>query len=162
MKPVIVDIIGEVVASVQTAYGSPVYYYHSHPIEMVNTLIEKDQSGEWKLKKYPAIYLYEDIKENHKPLSITASLHVLILTETKPEYKSSDRDTYIFKPVLLPLFELFIDELMKNKSIENMSLEYEKTNRKFWGSDNGANVANDFVDAVEIENLEIEFTESCA
>jgi len=162
MKPVIVDIIGDVVTAVQTAYGSPVYYYHGHPLEVVNILLEKDASDTWKLKKYPAIFLYEDIKEQHKPYEIKATLHILILTETKPEYKSDERVTNVFKPILHPLFELFIASLKSNTSILNSGLEYDKTDRKFWGSQQtGANVANDFVDAIEIENLELEFAESC-
>lgn len=158
MKPVITDIIGQIVTSVQTAYGKPVYYSHSHPLELVDTLLEKDQSDVWKLKKYPVIYLYEDITEHQTPWTTTAKLHLLILTETKPEYKSEERDTNIFAPVLEPIFEELIKQLTASTKILTDTLEYDKTKRKFWGSNTGANVANDFVDAIEIENLNLEFS----
>ena len=162
MNPVIVDIIGDVVTAVQTAYGYDVYYYHSHPIELVNTLIEKDNSDNWKLKKYPAIFLYEDIKEHHTEFEVTAPLHILILTETKPEYKSNERDTNIFTPILNPLFELLIAKIKASTYILSMSVEFDKTNRKYWGSSaTGANVANDYVDAIEIENMELSFKKTC-
>jgi len=61
--PNIVDVIGEVVASCRAAGEDAPYYYYGHPLEIVNTLMEKDASDIWKLKKYPAIFLFHDFEE---------------------------------------------------------------------------------------------------
>jgi hypothetical protein len=160
----IVDIIGNVVASIRT--GETPYYLYGHPIEVVNTLSEWTKSPTLKMKKFPLIVLFQDFEEQkgkHQSINSSVSLNMVICMNTLPSYKSHDRYDATFKTVLYPLYDLFISKLATCGYFHNASeslISHVKIDRVFWGKSglngNTANAFNDYIDAIEIKNLDLD------
>lgn len=141
-------------------------YLHGHPLEIIQTLGERDASGSQQLvfKKYPLIAMFQDIAESPVAGGVEATLQIIIATSTKPELKAEQRYTTTFQPILLPLYDLFINELNKHKKVISFyHADCQKYDRVFWGT--VANIMegtqvrmfNDYLDAVELQNLKLSF-----
>jgi hypothetical protein len=165
MKP-IVTIFEEIVANVRAKYDlvndEKPYYMHGHPVEIANILSQKDGNSEHKYKKYPAICLMQDFEEEHTAGQVSANLNIVIFTETKQDYEASERYNDTFKNELIPLFDLLISEIIKSKYLDLLpnNISFRKTDRLFWGRSNSS-IMNDFIDAIEIENLNLTFHKFC-
>jgi hypothetical protein len=163
----VVDIIKDVVTQVQLKWDSQAvtpekpYFMHGHFLEMVNTLTEKGLSREWKSKKFPCIMLIQDFEENVSKDIATATIRVIIATYTESDIKAASRYDLTFKPTLYPLADLFLSELARSRSINQSSFEYSKYDRLYWGDNEEANMANDYVDAIEIDKLKINILKTC-
>jgi len=161
--PNIAKLIENTVIQCREVGAEAPYYEYGHPLEIVNTLMEKDKNGDWKLRKFPAIFLIlkPETEEKRTKFESETELDIIIVTDTKPTWKAADRDVNVFDPVLIPLYERFIIELGRTVGLR---FEGEHTFKKhyFWGSENtGANVANDFADAIEIKGLKVTTYASC-
>lgn len=163
----VVDIIEDVVDNVRAAYapaGEP-YFLHGHPLDVVNVLSMKDEDSVFKFKKYPLIILMQDFKEHVDSDERDVTLNLVIVDETKPEYVASERYTNIFVPVLYPLWDLLHEELTKPNAIGTKDLKYDKYDRLYWGKTsiygNTGNIANDYLDAIEILNLQLHINKIC-
>ncbi len=114
-------------------------------------MAQKDKSNKFRFDKYPLIALFEDIDENNAGnyLNSSGGLNIIIARATRPEYKADVRREKNFKPFLYPLFENFMQEYK----------------RLYWGRSglyrNSANIGNDFIDAIEIQNLSFRTSEAC-
>lgn len=160
----IVDIIGDVVESMRLDNETP-YYLYGHPTEVVNTLAEWTKAPMMKDKKFPIVILFQDFEEDkgrNMAHNSSVSLNLVICTSTKREYKSADRYENTFKPVLYPLYDLFMQKLATSGyffDIVEGYVPHVKVDRVFWGKDglygNTGNMFNDFIDAIEIKNLEL-------
>lgn len=134
------------------------YFQAGHPIEL-NEVLE-DLSKTKGKKKYPLIYLQEDVAEktNNDNTVLFENASIYILTWTKKNYRSKDRMEKVFEPLLIPLFNLFLETMSK------MGIPYEitkKINRKYWGRQdeygNKKNVLDDPIDGIDSEiNITIE------
>ncbi len=170
MRP-IVSIISDVVSRVRAkwdlAENEKPFFMHGHPQEIVNILSEKTKHGTLKFKKFPAIFLFQDFDEQETGEGITASLNLIIVDETRPDFEASERYDNTFIPVLYPLFEMFLNEYSRMPGIHlsPANIEYTKTDRLYWGRSglygNEANIANDFIDAIEINNLSFRTSNTC-
>jgi hypothetical protein len=163
--PVVVDIISGVVADVRARYDLSAlpekpYFMHGHLQEIINTLIEKDKSNVAKYKKYPVIILVQDFPESITPESHDATITVIIATQTQSQIKASDRYAKTFKPVLIPLAEMFLEELGNSTNINQATFTFTKTDRLYWGTNN-ANTGGDYIDAIEISDLKIRLLNHC-
>lgn len=158
--PNVVDVIGGVTSKIQTL-GVP-YYYCGHVAEVINTLAAKDQNKEWKLKKYPAVFLFHTFKEERTEYESTVNdLRIAFVTNTRQNWKAANRYENIFDPVLTPIMENFIHELSRYDGIE-WGGEYECKYYPFWGSENDKNVGNDFADAIEITLKDLKIFPTCS
>jgi hypothetical protein len=159
--PNVVDIIGNVVTASREAGEEAPFYEYGHPLEIVNTLMEKDKSDVWKLKKYPAIFLFHDFQEERTKFNSTCEIKILIVTDTRPDWKAKDRYTNVFNPILLPLAERFL-YYMQRSSDFNFKGDHKLKLYPYWGSEaTGGNVANDYADAVELSGMKIETFATC-
>jgi len=157
----IVDVIGNVVTQCRVSGEESPYYYYGHPLEIVNTLMEKDKSDAYKLRKYPAIFLFHDFEEERTKFSSKCKIRILIVTETRPEWKAKDRYENIFIPKLFPLAETFLYNLQRSSELRFLG-DHTLKIYPFWGSEaTGKNVANDYADAVELKDMEIETYATC-
>lgn len=166
-EPVIVDIFDDIITNVRAKYDTILnkepYYLFGHPLEIINVLSEKTKNDTLKFEKFPLVALFQDFDESKEvPGQVSsANLRLVICTDTKPEYSSVERYTNSFKTVLYPIYELLIDELRVNKFIKSHSFSYTKTDRLYWGKQglygNDGNIFNDFIDAIEITNLNLSF-----
>lgn len=163
----IVDVIGDVIGDIQGEYdlvsNEKPYYEHGHPIEIVNTLLEKTENNVLKFKKFPLIALLEDFETESRTgiFKTKAKLNILFITETDPDYKASDRYTNSFDLVLTPIYDLFVKHLKRKRGIHvnHNSIPHNTIYHLYWGKKglygNTSNIFNDHIDAIEIKNLDL-------
>lgn len=176
MRP-IVEIFGEIVGSVSCKltdqfksldpHITGVHYLHGHLIEIVDRLAQKDQSRTHKYNKYPLIALLQDFPERITGDSnrfVEVNLNILIVKSTLEQYTASERYVKNFNPFLYPIYHELLNQI--NKSGYTLTyapyrIRHTKTDRLFWGRQgrygNTANIANDKLDAIEIQNLTLKF-----
>lgn len=159
----VVDIIENVVTNTAADYGSPVYYEHGHPTEIVNTLQEKTQNDSEKFQKFPLIALLEDFETDPAVgvFKTIAKLNILIITDTDKDYKASNRYTESFDKVLTPVYNLFMENLKKQRGVhvEHNNIPVNTIYHLYWGKKGlygtDGNVFNDHIDAIEIKNMNL-------
>jgi len=167
---VVKDIIKDVVSKVSTkltpmlqAYDSNitgVHFMNGHPMEIINRLSKREQNG-MEYDKYLLVGLFHDFPETHfKDGTIECSLHIVIVRDTDPNLIADQRYDVNFNPVLYPIYDEFISKLQSHPSFLGYSpKKLTKYDRLYWGRNNAyggqANVFNDFLDAIEITNLQI-------
>lgn len=180
----IVDIVGQVVQKVQAevlaiikanelaALGvtgiNQINYQYGHFRELIQTMAQWDTDPSLRTQKYPLIYLVQDFKEARgKGAGVYAdvSLNIIICHQTDPTYKVTDRMTNVFKPVLYPIYYSLIKQLTKNNLTFAVSpdlVPHDKWDRSYWGTlqlNTGGSdhklALNDFVDAIDIQNLQL-------
>lgn len=142
---------------------------HGHPREIANILQEFTNSPEYKNKKYPLVFLYEDIKEKlRKSMNgITTSFKakIAICTLSKSTLRANERLEQNFKPILLPIFEELINQISLSAPFNRPTMddmEIIKWNRYYWGSALAdQNIFNDYIDAVEIESISLNLKTIC-
>lgn len=171
--PYFVDIISEVVTRVQNDSTKPAalaadepFFMHGHPLEIINTLNNKDKHDTEKFNKYPLIALFQDFTEtvgDHQAVRSSASLNLIIATETSHDYTSDQRYDVNFRLVLYPLYDLLIKHIVQVGWFRNIDpglVPHEKIDRLYWGRTgvymNEASIFNDRIDAIEIQNLFLE------
>ena len=137
---------------------------HGHPLEIVNRIQAYTESDTLKYEAFPRICLLHDFEEKIT-FETAVSLTIIIVTQTAPEYSAPDRYTYSFDPVLTPLYDRFMKLLAESANIattDNNYFKHTKIDRLFWGKNglygNQGNIFNDYIDAIEIKDLELIIT----
>ncbi len=155
------------VTSENTYQAAAPYFSFGHILEIANELTKKDNStGLLKFQKYPIILLPLDVVSQFNQLRGTfdyENVRILIANRTQPQYTATQRRANNFIPTLWPLYETFIEKLSRAVGTENGSnipfISHKKTDRFFWGtelnSNSTKNIVNDFLDCVEISELNI-------
>lgn len=147
----VVKVISDVVATIPN-----VFFEHGEGIEVFNTMLSKSKVNQ---STFPIIYLKQDFKETSDPSKevTNVSLSVFIITPTEIHIKASDRLNATFRPILYPLYEAFINALLKNKSFQfdydNAWPSHSKWDRLYWGTQKME--GNTPLDIIEVENLEL-------
>lgn len=165
-QPVIIEeIIGQVVDKVSTKLEMDVRYLFGPASEIEDTLLEITKAQgftEEPLKKYPLIVLFTDIPETFGTADgyygkvTIPSIAIACITDNN--LKAMQRLEQNFKPILIPIFEEFKRQLARNSSFivgAPQNIKMKKWNRYFWGKQKFGTKLNDFVDAIEIQNLEL-------
>ena len=177
----IVDVIGEVVEAVTAAILPTIQandvlangrttietidYQYGHKRELVQTLFEMDRSKSERFQRYPLVYLVQDFYEDlgrGPGIYADTSLNIILAHHTEQQYKITDRYAKVFKPVLYPILQELKRQLFKHPQIHVISPEVlgmRKWDRSAWGrvavGGNDATKLNDYVDAIEIEQLRL-------
>lgn len=178
---VIVDIFKEIVSKVSQELTpefaaldgliTGVHYLHGHPLEVVDTLTQRDQTKEFRYQKYPLIALFQDFPEtvisNPEPL-LEATLNIVIAKSTQAEYTSTKRYDVNLKPFLYPVYKELLRQIHKHPQVLSYGtdrIQHTKYDRVFWGRQglygNEGNIGNDKLDAIEIQNLKLKFKRKC-
>lgn len=177
VQPVFIqDILGPIVAKVSTkllpqlqAFDpaiTAVHYDYGHPLEIIETLTEKSQTDAFVYQKYPliALFLDADLQRGRK-VGVYGKfrLHMAIIRGTDPNYKAKQRDDFNFKPVLMPIYLEFLNQLKASKAfsiLDESLIVHDPINRYYWGKQglygNEGNIFNDHVDCIELKNMELE------
>jgi len=157
----IVDQFSQVVAAVSSVYGQTVHFRHGHMVEVAGIVqqmvIDPDVD-----KRYPIIALQHDFEQD--PVAFRGTelkgLKLYIITLSRPEYIAEQRKELIFKPILYPIRDLFIEQIARSRYFEQQTEEevldvITLTDRYYWGSStvmgNTANIFSDWVDCIEID-----------
>lgn len=162
----VVDEIREVVrltgeGLVKKNFLYQIYYMHGHPKEIISRLQAMTKTVSKQSKKYPIICLFQDFVEQRgaKPgFYGRTNLQLAIANITKPEYNAEQRYAENFKPVLYPIYNEFIYQLFRYPLFAFQSVEevkHTKIDRLYWGSETSASKGNDYLDCIEIQNLDI-------
>lgn len=141
-------------------------YMYGHPVEIMQTLADMERDTEYRAKKFPVIILFQDFNENRGNNAgnyATVSLNIAIAFSTQPSLISSERYTQVFKPILYQLYHEFMKQVANydgfNISRTVTKLEHTKIDRVFWGKNglygNDGNKFADYLDAIEIQNLNL-------
>ena len=153
---------GTIVTQSGTWTANKPYFKYGHLTEITTMLSEKDKSENYQYQKYPLIVLLLDIPEKKgiNPIIYSEiSVRIWICTPTRKEYTSELRTANSFKLVLQPIYDLLMQKIISSGYFnydKMVGIPHIKTDRYFWGTDNGTtNVFNDFIDAIDIENMEL-------
>lgn len=172
---VAVDLIGEVVASMRnlsakdaakfgiTAGIESPYYFYGHPMDINRQMIERDGERATKWKVYPAIALRLPTREEMGSGLTHYNMNVAIFAETDLNWSAPERYTNVIKPVLIPLYLLFIDRLKKRgftwSGNSQQMPPHTRTDKPHHGVEetqgNKAYIFTNKLDALEIEGLKI-------
>jgi len=146
-----------------------VHYQFGHPLEIINTLSQFENGKTTKFNKYPIVCFFLDSKKTkNNPLNAGMQrVHLAIVRESADANgndTANDRDIKNFIPVLTPIYLELLTQIKLRADLftgifNEQSLSHEVTYRYYWGKSglfgNEANIFNDRVDAIEIENLEL-------
>jgi hypothetical protein len=172
VQAVIAEVLAQIQAAELAALGSTnittINYQYGHFRELIVTLAQWDTDPSLRMGKYPMIYVVQDFVEHRGKLAgvyADLSLQVIVCHQTEADYKITDRYAKVFKPVLYPIYYSFL----KNLALSNMTfpsspdlISHDKYDRSFWGTSKvvgsggtDRSVLNDFVDAIDIQNLQL-------
>jgi hypothetical protein len=152
------------VAALGTTLIQTINFQYGHKRELIETMMQWDRDPELKFQKYPLVYLVQDFKESRgKDAGIYAELsaNIIIAHQTDQTYKITDRYANVFKPVLYPIYYSLLNQLsiypQVNEGVQEL-LVHDKWDRSYWGraaagGSTDRTTLNDFVDAIEIDNL---------
>jgi hypothetical protein len=181
-KPVyIVDEMAAIVAAVDAVtfptLQKHINYIYGHPLEIQNRLqlLTNSPDVNDRKKKFPLIALFEDIpirRGVEEGVYGTAIMTIIIANITEPDFTSEERETNNFKPILIPIYLEFLNQLVspvvKNADgnkllfVDNADrIKHTQINHKYWGRQgtegNVKSIFNDYIDCIEIQNLEVSF-----
>lgn len=142
-----------------------IHYLHGHPLEVIETLAQKDKSNKFRFDKYPLVALFQDFPEVNTgkiEAPIEVSLHLIIARATRPEYKASERYEKNFKPFLYPIYNEFLRQLNLSGLFmiyDSSVIPHTKYDRLYWGKEglfnNQGNIFDDYLDVIELKNLKL-------
>lgn len=135
-------------------------YKYSTPQEWIDELCSVSQGQ--AQKRYP--FLYVNSMRIDRKDDIVEFGEIVIATLSKPNWKTTQRDEYSFRPVLNLLYDLFIDgcKVSREFSLINQGTRkdhYFYGRQGLYGGE--ANKFSDYVDAIEINNLKIRLYKKC-
>jgi hypothetical protein len=145
-----------------------VRFDYGHPSELVGRLADMTQGEKAKFRKYPLIGLFLDMPEKRgTELNVESEgkLNMFIAHGSRKEWTSPERNERNFIPHLDPVYECLMRKISKSKYVikpEGNLFEHIYIRRYFWGSqgfefykDGVKNVFGDYIDAIEIQGLEL-------
>jgi hypothetical protein len=140
-------------------------FMYGHPSEIITRLQQMSSHPTAKYEKFPAIILFTDLPEEKGKSGLYASkvnLHMVIASVTSAEFTSDQRLVQSFEPCLSPLYDSLMGELAAHKDIvedDAANIVHTEWKRFFWGKtglySNTGNVFQDFIDAIEITNIQL-------
>jgi hypothetical protein len=179
MKP-IVTVFDEIVKRVEGRLILPfqkldsnitgIHFEHGHPLEIIETLKQKDKSQSYRFQKYPLVALFQDFPENNVGAGFESevNLHLIIAKGTKNTYKAKERYEHNFTPFLYPVYNALFEEINRDRNFLTYgakSIPHQKWDRLYWGHSglfgNKSNIFNDYLDVIEIKNLKLKHNLSC-
>lgn len=164
------DVIAEVVQAVsvemlpylQGLYPqiTGVHFQYGTGYEIIETLNQMSQNDS-NVDKYPLVCLFLDVDEQFGTLpgiySNIPNLRIAICNDTNSDLKAIDRDSVQFKPILTPIYECFLRQMLAKRSVfnfDNQIIRHDAKRNYKWGREGvygkeGATF-NDKLDAIEI------------
>lgn len=151
-------------AAVAGITGAP-FYMFGHIVEINNRLVTKGNDSANKSKRYPLVALKLDIPEKQVGSVTMYNLNIAILMWTNENYNAEQRLENVYKPILYPLYDLFVESL-KNSGFmwegDRSKPPHTKIDRYYYGkSETAGTVKNvkkiftDPLDGIELLDLKI-------
>jgi hypothetical protein len=161
---IIEEAMEQVVALMRVKLGTTTPEYMYGHIQEVNQRVQlKETDPINRSKKYPLIILRLDTSGSVDGNVTDHTLNMAIVNRTDQKYNAPERLEKVFKPILIPLYELFMQCLgevgLFTWDGDQEYPPHTETRRYFWGTESGsikvANIFSDPIDAIEITNLKI-------
>lgn len=168
------DIIGDIVAKVSAKLLTKlkavdplitgVHYEYGHYTDIQERLIAKSESTSQRTARFPLIAVFEDDRINHKREGIfgVAGMKMIILAQTSDKITRVQREERVFKPILYPIYEEFLNQLWLSGKFMVYSpdqIEHTQINRPHWGDPgiykNEGYLFTDVLDGIELSNLQL-------
>lgn len=163
----VIDIIRDVVeatnaaviAELQTAkpFIQAINFVPGTEGEITDVLTLMSQQFTQDGKQWPLFALMMSFPENKSPavgFDGLEDLNIVIANVTKNEYKTPERYTNNFKPVLYPIYLEFLNQLYYDKRFDTQlpeNIPHVKIDFPYYNSDKETNVFNSYVDAIQIK-----------
>jgi hypothetical protein len=170
IPPTLMEILQSIVnvefvkEAAKVGFTTPVYFDYGHYREITNRLKGKDKQITNKGKKYPLIWLVMDFEEDYSGelgLYNTVSVQIIIACATKKESTTPLRIAENFNPLLIPVYNIFLNAIRASTTIQSIGIkepEHTRVLRPYWdGSDasGSGNLFDDFIDAIQLKNLKL-------
>jgi hypothetical protein len=158
------ELLKSKVALAATELNRPIYFMHGHIQEIVQELKKLSEDKESKAMRFPLVALLRDFPETKGQeigIATEARFTLLIATRTEPTYNSEKRKAISFIPVLYPIWEAVEKQLLWSPQIQQsgIGLNYTQIDHYFWGKEgiygSEANIFNDWIDCIEIRDLNL-------
>lgn len=142
-----------------------VHYQYGHPLEIIKTIGNFDNGVASKFNKYPLVAFFLDsrVDRSNPEYYGEQTVNMAIIRACKnPNQTAKERDEFNFIPVLDPIYRALIREIQNRGDIfqlERGHVPHSAINRYYWGKEgmfgNDGNIFNDWVDAIEINNMKL-------
>lgn len=142
-----------------------VNYIYGHWVEVSQRLMDMGMNQEQRFYKFPAVILVEDIPvQNNNGQIASATIQLLIVAGTNPNFTSPERQKKVFEPILYPIY----DDLLKCiatsgyfQQRDAMNIEHRRWDRKQLGKTdiygNTGTYTGDFLDAIQLQDLKLTY-----
>lgn len=149
----------EAIGLVATSWHLACEFKFGSRMEINQILDIESKDSDKRNMRYPFAWLFINESRNHDSLEydFKTGLKMAFVHLSKAEYKAEYRKENIFKPVLVPLAEMFMEAIQSSYFSRVFSFEYTELNyneyfRYFYGSaDKNKMVLNAPTDAIEID-----------
>ena len=156
------DVFEEMMPYIRANYsndGEAPYFMYGRTLEVLQLLTEKDESDDYKFKKYPLIILYHGQQERHGVGVATNYLYsplISIVTDSNREFRTATRYENTLEPVLYPIMQYLIQEIADNPNFYQSYDEEIVRSIKVWdGNPADTKTAgllfNDYLDGIDIQ-----------
>lgn len=172
----IVDIFRDVVAATSVsllttlqavdATITKVWFEYGHINDVDERIITYTNKG---INMCPMVILFEDYKLGHKEVGYTGitDLKLLIIHHSKVDYTRVQRDEFVFRPVLFPIYNEFLRQLKLDGRFsiyDETKIQHDQINRPHVGRDDAYKqyLLKGVFDGIEISNLQLKtFLNNC-
>ena len=150
-----VDIFTNIVSKVSNEIGTDIDFNYGTITEIQQYISQLTNAG-YSDKKYPAIWLMMPFVESNGTIGLTElNLKFYIVTLTDKSYFAKDRYENVYKPVLIPIFDEFITQIVKSGYFNTSTTEdlsFDRSDRIDVGREIAIG-ATDSVDCIELSNF---------
>lgn len=160
---IIIDILQDVVNAMKVPNISTINYQPGRNIQIIKSLADMDTSISYKGNKYPLVSVALPITEKrglsvgyYAKAKIPRIVIATISSDPNDDVLARYADDGVFKTILYPCYDEFLNQLAQSKSIvgsDPNSFEHTKMDNP--GRQPIGKGSNDFVDTIEILNLEL-------
>lgn len=146
------------VEDLQPLCSGELFYYLGNPLEIEN--IRKREGKAGKLN-FPAVFLFLDLEENHQGSRITTTPTFAIVNYTDRKYVAEQRSEEVFKPILYPIYHAIVKAIKSSGKFQNNILNYTKTDKYFYGSENSNSEYSSPMDAIVLTFQDLIILKQC-
>jgi hypothetical protein len=143
-----------------------IQFIHGHLIDVIERLAIMSKDPTVKDIRFPLFILPQDISEpGSASFNSEPKPSIIICTDTKVEFSASERYDNSFDISLYNLAKRFLKMLELSEDVYFRKRNRNWIDRLYWGREavggNEANKLNDFVDGIELQELEIKVLQNC-
>lgn len=161
----IIDEIEAIVSAMRTVVTGPPFYHYGIPMQINRELLAKNVGS---LPKYPAVLLRLPTSEEVSDGLFHFNLNIAIVAYTDRNYRTKERYENVYRPILYPLYQKFLEELYKRDFMwkgEQTYPPHSKRDVPFYSTKpedrDKDNAFSDPLDAIEIINLKVNKLDNC-